>query len=113
MKCIEKDSGLPACCTADCHVLGVGLPSASLIDANDWSKGLVLNFQGQERCPVLYCCDLSCRFLPPGFLGVFVFSVPSSARGVLCMLLQEHRLMRTIRSCVRGTRRPVLRTIAR
>jgi hypothetical protein len=44
--CVDVVTGKPACCTAECHVLGSGPPNATLVDSTDLSSGVQLLFSG-------------------------------------------------------------------
>ena len=46
MTCVDKRTHYPRCCTRDCQVLGVGVPSFRLTDATDADGGVELRFQG-------------------------------------------------------------------
>jgi hypothetical protein len=44
--CVDVVTGKPACCTANCHVLGSGPPNATLVNSTDLSSGVQLTFTG-------------------------------------------------------------------
>lgn len=44
--CNDHDGGIPTCCTEDCQVLGVGIPTITLTNLNDPTAGVNMTFAG-------------------------------------------------------------------